>query len=92
LHYDPAIAEPFRAMTADTAASGGAMLWQIYDQLRCQMLIVRGQDSDLLTADTAHAMTQRGPKGRLFEVPGVGHAPTLIASDQVMAIKDFLLA
>ncbi len=92
LHYDPSIAAAFGALTAEAAASGEAMLWQIYDQLRCEVLVVRGSESDLLTAETAQAMTQRGPKARLFEVAGVGHAPTLMADDQVRALKDFLTA
>ena len=92
LHYDPAIAEPFRAVSADSTASGEAALWQIYDALRCQVLLLRGQDSDLLDPETAHDMTQRGPKARLIQFPGVGHAPTLIAPDQVAAVHDFLLA
>ncbi len=92
LHYDPAIGEPFRAMSAEATVAGEAMLWQIYDQLRCQMLVVHGEESDLLSAETAHAMTQRGPKAKLYDVSGVGHAPTLVASDQVAAVKDFLLA
>lgn len=92
LHYDPAIAEPFRAVSADSASSGEAALWQIYDGLRCQVLLLRGRDSDLLDAETAQNMTQRGPKAQLVEFAGVGHAPTLIAPDQVAAVHDFLLA
>jgi pimeloyl-ACP methyl ester carboxylesterase len=92
LHYDPAIAEPFRAVTADSASSGEAALWQIYDALRCEVLLLRGQNSDLLDAETARDMTQRGPKARLVEFPGVGHAPTLIAPEQVAAVREFLLA
>jgi pimeloyl-ACP methyl ester carboxylesterase len=92
LHYDPSIAAAFRALTPEAASSGEAMLWQIYDQLTCELLIVRGSESDLLTADTAQAMCQRNPKARLFEVAGVGHAPTLMADDQVKALKDFLTA
>lgn len=92
LHYDPAIAEPFRAMSEDSATSGETMLWQIYDALTCQVLLLRGKDSDLLDTDTAQAMTQRGPKARLVEFDGVGHAPTLIAPDQIAAIKGFLTA
>jgi pimeloyl-ACP methyl ester carboxylesterase len=56
------------------------------------VLLLRGQDSDLLDSETAHDMTQRGPKARLIQFPGVGHAPTLIAPDQVAAVHDFLLA
>lgn len=92
LHYDPAIAEPFKTMSADSATAGEAALWQVYDALKCDVLLLRGQQSDLLDADTAQAMTQRGPKARLVELPGIGHAPTLISPDQVQLLKDFLLA
>lgn len=92
LHYDPAIAEPFKTLTADSAASGEAMLWQVYDALKCQVLALRGADSDLLDVETAAAMAQRGPQARLVSFPGVGHAPTLIQPDQIQPIKDFLLA
>lgn len=92
LHYDPAIAEPFKTMSADSAASGEAMLWQVYDALSAQVLVLRGKQSDLLDVDTAQAMTQRGPKAHLIEFDGVGHAPTLISPDQIAPIKDFLLA
>jgi pimeloyl-ACP methyl ester carboxylesterase len=91
-HYDPAIAEPFKTITTDAAASGEVMLWQVFDALTCPVLLLRGQNSDLLDPATAQAMTQRGPKARLVEFEGVGHAPTLIAPDQVTVIKDFLLA
>jgi pimeloyl-ACP methyl ester carboxylesterase len=92
LHYDPAIAEPFKTMSADAATSGEAMLWQVYEALPCPVLLMRGKNSDLLDIDTAQAMTQRGPKAKLVEFEGVGHAPTLQAPDQLAAIKDFLLA
>jgi len=92
LHYDPAIATPFRSMTAETAASGEVMVWQVYDNLKAETLLLRGQDSDLLDAATAEEMTQRGPKARLVSFAGVGHAPTLIAPDQVAAVEGFLLA
>ena len=68
------------------------MLWQMYDNLRAQTLLIRGEASDLLDASTAQEMTQRGPKAQLIEFAGVGHAPTLIAADQVSAVEAFLLA
>lgn len=90
LHYDPAIAVPFKAMTEDSATSGEAMLWQVYEALKCQVLLLRGMDSDLLDAETATAMTQRGPKAQLVAFPGVGHAPTLVTEVQIKPIRDFL--
>ena len=91
MRYDPAIALPFKAVTPELAAIGEAMLWQRYDALRCPTLLIRGAESDLLTATTAREMTQRGPRARLLELPGIGHAPTLVAPDQVQAVRDFLL-
>jgi pimeloyl-ACP methyl ester carboxylesterase len=91
LHYDPALALAFRTVTPESAAQGEALLWQAYDQITARTLLIRGAESDLLSAATAQAMTQRGPKARLMEFPGVGHAPTFVADDQVQAVLSFLL-
>ena len=92
LHYDPAIAEPIRVLTQESATQGEALIWQLYDAITAETLLIRGASSDLLSLETAHAMCQRGPKARLVEFAGVGHAPTLIAPDQVDCVADFLLA
>lgn len=92
LHYDPAIAVPFRALDEAAAAAGQAALWQAYDAIRARTLLLRGAQSDLLARATAEEMMRRGPKPRLVEFEGVGHAPTLIASGQVEAVTAFLLA
>ncbi|MDR3370174.1 alpha/beta hydrolase [Rhodoferax sp.] len=91
LRYDPGLAEPFKAVTPESAAQGEALLWQAYDQITAQTLLVRGMASDLLSVATAQAMTQRGPKAKLVEFAGVGHAPTFVAHDQVDAVVSFLL-
>lgn len=91
LHYDPKIAAPFSTFSGEAVAAGQAMLWHAYDAIRCPTLLLRGGDSDLLTRDTAQQMTTRGPKAKLIEFAGVGHAPTLIAPDQVAAVREFLL-
>lgn len=90
--YDPAIALPFRAITPELAAFGEAALWRAYDSLRVPTLLLRGSDSDLLSPQTAREMTQRGPRARLVEFEGVGHAPTLVQEDQRRVVRDFLLA
>jgi pimeloyl-ACP methyl ester carboxylesterase len=91
LHYDPAIAAPFRKLTEDDARNGQAALWQLFDAVRARTLLLRGADSDLLSRATALEMTRRGPQPRLVEFEGVGHAPTLIADNQVEAVASFLL-
>ena len=90
LHYDPAIAVPFRTVTKESADAGEAMLWHLYDNITADTLLVRGAQSDLLLHETALTMTQRGPKARLLEFDGVGHAPTFIANNQVLAGTSFL--
>jgi pimeloyl-ACP methyl ester carboxylesterase len=91
-HYDPAIALPFRAVTPELAAAGEALLWQSYDRIGCPTLLLRGAESDLLARDTAQAMTQRGPRARVHEFAGVGHAPMLVQPEQRQVVQDFLLS
>jgi pimeloyl-ACP methyl ester carboxylesterase len=90
-HYDPAIGVPVRAMTPEAAAAGEATLWALYDQIQAKTLLIRGQDSDLLTPETATAMTERGPRAQLDTWPGFGHAPTLTGDDQIAVVAKFLL-
>jgi hypothetical protein len=92
LHYDPAIAVPMRAFTAEMAAAGQAAIWAAFDAIRCPTLLLRGADSDLLSRATAEEMTRRGPKPRLHEFAAVGHAPTLVAPSQVAVVREFLLS
>lgn len=90
LHYDPAIAVPYRAVTQDAALVAEQQLWQLYDQITARVLLLRGAQSDLLLQTTAQEMTQRGPRAQLVEFAGVGHAPTLVQSDQVTVVAQFL--
>lgn len=91
LHYDPAIGVPIRAMTEEAGLAAQAVLWQIYDQITAKTLLLRGQQSDLLTPETAQAMQSRGPRAVLVEFAGVGHAPTLVDERQIGPVAEFLL-
>ncbi|SEB24355.1 alpha/beta fold hydrolase [Variovorax sp. YR216] len=92
LHYDPAIGVPIRAVTSEARAQGEAIMWHLYDAVTARTLLLRGAQSDLLTPETAHAMTQRGARARLIEFEGVGHAPTLVSPAQHTRVVDFLIA
>jgi pimeloyl-ACP methyl ester carboxylesterase len=85
--YDPGIAVPFRGSAAQPAD-----LWAVWDAIRCPTLLLRGADSDLLSERTAKAMTTRGPRPKLIEFPGVGHAPMLLSTDQITPVVQFLQA
>jgi pimeloyl-ACP methyl ester carboxylesterase len=82
--YDPGIAVPFRGTAAPPD------LWPVWDAIRCPTLVLRGAESDLLSVATAQAMTARGPKARLVEFPGIGHAPMLLSADQTAPVVAFL--
>ena len=86
MRYDPGIGIPFqKGPLADVD------LWNYWDAISCPALLLRGADSDLLLEDTALAMIRRGPKPQLVEFPGVGHAPMLMAQEQIQVVRGFLL-
>ena len=83
-NYDPALGHAFRTAPKDV------VLWQFWDKVRCPTLLLRGAVSDLLIEKTAEEMTRRGPKAKLVEFAGIGHAPMLMAEDQIRAVREFL--
>ncbi|GGI52997.1 alpha/beta hydrolase [Oxalicibacterium solurbis] len=90
--YDPALGITMRGMTEQDVHQAEALLWNSYDAIACPTLLLRGAESDLLSRETAQAMTQRGPKAALIEIPGVGHAPTFVDPTQIAIARKFLLA
>ncbi|MGB7192560.1 MAG: alpha/beta hydrolase [Collimonas pratensis] len=90
-HYDLKLAEPFKSTTPETFKLSEILLWNAYKAITCPTLLVRGAQSDLLSPETAQLMTQCGPKVKLVELAGVGHAPTLLHTDQIEVVSDFLL-
>jgi pimeloyl-ACP methyl ester carboxylesterase len=87
MRYDPGIGENFRA-----AAEADLDLWSIWDVVRCPVLVVRGADSDVLPRAVAEEMTRRGPRARVVEIAGCGHAPALMDDQQINLIGDWLEA
>lgn len=87
LAYDPGIAVPFR-----TSAAAPPNLWGLWDAIRCPTLVLRGAQSDLLSAATAAQMAARGPKPAVIEFEGIGHAPALLSADQIDPVVRFLRA
>ena len=86
--YDPRIAEPFKASFSGQEIN----LWPLYERIACPTLVVRGAETDLLTRDTWERMGACGPRAKLAEIPGVGHAPMFMADDQIAVVRDFLLS
>ena len=87
LAYDPAIAVPFNAKVPHEDVD----LWAFYDRIACPTLVIRGAESDLLLRETVAQMQRRGPRAQAVELPGIGHAPTLMHADQIALVRGFLL-
>ena len=66
-------------------------MWWIYDAITCPTLLLRAADSEMLLKETAIDMTRRGPKPQLVEFEQVGTTATLVHSNQINVVKDFLL-
>jgi pimeloyl-ACP methyl ester carboxylesterase len=85
--YDMAIAEPFKT----AGPTPNIDLWPFFAALgRKPLLVIRGAESDLLTARTTEKMREVAPDVKLAVVPGVGHAPELNEPEAVAAIEEFL--
>ncbi len=83
--YDPRIGDPYTQKDLPDVD-----LWPLWDRVAGPTLVLRGADSNVLTRDVAEAMTKRGPKPKLVEFAGVGHAPALLSEDQIGVVRDFL--
>lgn len=97
LGWDPAIIGAVPDGGMEGVALGmnflsGIDLWSIWDKLRCPVLVLRGENSDLLTPATVRRMQASGPQVQVVEFPGVGHAPWLMSAEQIAVVRDFLLA
>ncbi len=66
-------------------------LWPFFGSLaRLPTMLVWGQESRLLSADTVGAMRQARPDMRVVSLPGTGHAPTLTEPAVIAALDAFL--
>jgi len=89
-HYDPAIGRNFSwPLMVDVG------LWHVWEKVVGPVLLLHGEDSDLLHASTVREMQKRGAAAkknlvRAVEVRGCGHAPALMADHQISLIEEFL--
>lgn len=85
-HYDPAIVRQMFVHPSDYEQ------WEHWDRIKVPTMVLRGVESDLLLKDAAQQMTQRGPKAKIVEIEGCGHAPALNVASQIGLVRSFLEA
>jgi pimeloyl-ACP methyl ester carboxylesterase len=67
-------------------------LWGAWRAVSCPVLLVRGNDSDVLAADTAQRMLAENAKAGLAVVPDCGHSITLDNPQGLLAVVSPWLA
>jgi pimeloyl-ACP methyl ester carboxylesterase len=85
-HYDPAMVRQFTVHPQDYDQ------WAAWDSLDLPVLVLRGQDSDLLLPEVAEAMRARGPRAVVVTLPDCGHAPALNTPEQFGLVERFFAA
>jgi pimeloyl-ACP methyl ester carboxylesterase len=85
--YDPALRDAFLAAYSSQSAD----LWPLFDACNgLPLALIRGVNSDLLSAETAAEMRRRRPDMIFAEVLGRAHVPFLDEPESLQVIHAFL--
>jgi pimeloyl-ACP methyl ester carboxylesterase len=66
-------------------------MWPVWNRIQCPVLVLRGAESDVLSKDVAARMRRQGPRAKVVEFKGVGHAPALMSKEQIDVVRRWLL-
>jgi len=84
-NFDPKITKSVGSLTASDLA-----LWDLWEGIKCPILVLHGELSMILTAEICQEMLARNPQASLVTLPGVGHTPSLMTEAQIGVISDWL--
>ena len=77
------------AVRSDPRRPAPEASWNLARRIPGPVLLVRGGASDLLSPDIARRMVAEMQDCRMVEVPGVGHAPTLMEPEAFGPVMEF---
>jgi pimeloyl-ACP methyl ester carboxylesterase len=86
-HYDPAIGEASR-----NVANQDVDLWAIWEMIDQPQMLIWGEASDVLEAETVHRMKQKSASLHTVSYPGIEHVPSLMEKEQIDQIQSWLRA
>jgi pimeloyl-ACP methyl ester carboxylesterase len=87
LTYDTALAHNFAALTPEKPLPP---MWPQFEALaKVPLMVIRGVNSDILSAETTEAMKARAPAMEVLVVPDQGHAPLLVEPEVISRIGQF---
>jgi pimeloyl-ACP methyl ester carboxylesterase len=88
--YDPKLATTMEGIDLEQPIP---TLWKEFDALaRVSLMVVRGENSDILSKKTVADMTARRSVIEILEVNDQGHAPLLAERETIARIKEFVEA
>ena len=88
LHFDPQITRLLKPFPL----APGIFMWDAWYRVRCPVLLLRGESSDIFPRAVAQTMLDAKPAARLVEIPGCGHVPSLMEESQIAIVRNFLRA
>ena len=86
------LCDPAVAVGIPGGAAQDMNLWSLWDKITCPILVIRGKNSQILEEDTLQEMKKRQPSMDIYEVAGVGHAPSLAEEDQITRVYEWLMS
>lgn len=66
------------------------VFWEMWEKITCPVLVINGKYSDILPAHVVEEMRKRGPKFEHVMIEDAGHAPALMADDQIEMVREWL--
>jgi len=89
LTYDAQLAHALAAVDAEHPLPS---MWEQFDALaRTPLMVIRGANSDLLSAATVESMRARRHDMTVLQIADQGHAPLLAESDTIARIAEFIV-
>lgn len=89
--YDPNIGKAFKDEAGNVRKIEDINLWEIWNKVSCPVLLLHGEESDILSSNIANKMAE-SKNVELINFPNIGHIPSLMQNDQINLVKNWLIS